>query len=148
MQNGCYVTLESSEIDNKGMIATPYPVSWELEVDPYDSVLWRIRWPRSPYVFDLPDINGHVVQLSNSYPFKPTRLWRLIPVENPEANDVLEFTTTPQKELTAAPPVVTTADTVVDVEGLKLGGNGEMSITTTTTTVTTSVTKIKRLGIP
>lgn len=45
-----------------------------------------------------------------------------------------------------APRLSTTADTVIDVEGLRMGGNGEMSITTTTTTVTTSVTVVKRIG--
>lgn len=62
-------------------------------------------------------------------------------------NNILEFTTHSPRTLEAKPAVLSTADTIVDVEGLKLGGNGEMSITTTTTTVTTSVTTVKRLGV-
>jgi len=144
---GTYITLNTGAIENGSLIASPYPVSWELEADGYETGLWRIRWPRSNFIFDLPDINDHIVNLGSSYPFKPTRLWRLVAAE-PEQHETLEFTTHSPKELKAQPPVVTTADTIVDVEGLKLGGNGEMSITTTTTTVTTSVTKIKRLGVP
>ncbi|KAF8881704.1 hypothetical protein CPB84DRAFT_1851504 [Gymnopilus junonius] len=125
-------------------------VSWELEPDARARSL-EDSMAKKFYVFNQPDAKGHIIQLNSSHPFKPTSLWRLIPVE-PEkkasASDVLEFTTSAPKELKVEPPVITTADTIVDVEGLKLGGNGEMSITTTTTTVTTSVTKIKRLGIP
>ena len=58
--------------------------------------------------------------------------------------NTVEFMTTAPKELEPC-PVITTADTVIDAEGLKLDGNGEMSITTTTTTVTTSVTTVKRI---
>jgi len=149
--NGSFITLKSDLAENGGLVATPYPVSWDLEADPYEAGLWRIRWPRSSYVFNQPDEKGHIIQLNNTHPFKPTCLWRLIPVE-PQQNetgfDALEFTTSAPKKLKVEPPALTTADTVIDVEGLKLGGNGEMSITTTTTTVTTSVTKVKRLGVP
>jgi len=96
------------------------------------------------------------MQLSNRYPFKPTRLWRFIhlktndfPHTSPE-NDTkadLEFTTNAPKKIEPS-PVITSADTVIDAEGLKLGGNGEISITTTTTTVTTSVTRVKRIAPP
>jgi len=91
------------------------------------------------------------VNLCNRYPFSPSRLWRLIPVEvdttKPIEDDMLEFVTAAPRKLESEPSLKTTADTVIDVEGLKLGGNGEMSITTTTTTVTTSVTNVKRMGI-
>jgi hypothetical protein len=71
-------------------------------------------------------------------------------IKNPkviEGEAQLEFVTASPKKLGSEPSLSTTADTVIDVEGLKLGGNGEMSITTTTTTVTTSVTTVKRLGL-
>lgn len=61
------------------------------------------------------------------------------------ANADLEFTTIVPKKIEPS-PVITSADTVIDAKGLKLGGNGEMSITTTTTTVTTSVTAVKRIA--
>lgn len=43
-------------------------------------------------------------------------------------------------------PVTCNADTIIDAEGLKLGGNGELIITTTTTTTTATVTKVKKLN--
>ncbi|PPQ90357.1 hypothetical protein CVT25_007759 [Psilocybe cyanescens] len=147
---GTYITLQTGAIEGASLIASPFPVSWELEADEYESGLWRIRWPRSNFVFDLPNINANAVSLRSSYPFKPTRLWRLVEVQpmRPRVdNNILEFTTHSPRTLEAKPAVLSTADTIVDVEGLKLGGNGEMSITTTTTTVTTSVTTVKRLGV-
>ena len=91
------------------------------------------------------------VKLCNRYPFSPLRLWRLVPVEVKTQiigeGDPLEFVTSAPRNLKPEPSLKTAADTVIDVEGLKLGGNGEMSITTTTTTVTTSITTVKRLGV-
>lgn len=78
-------------------------------------------------------------------------MWRLVPAEVNTPiigeGDPLEFVTAAPRSLKSEPFLQTAADTVIDVEGLKLGGNGEMSITTTTTTVTTSVTTVKRLGL-
>ncbi|KAF8968533.1 hypothetical protein BDZ97DRAFT_1915985 [Flammula alnicola] len=151
--NGAYITLESGIIEGATMIASAYPVSWAVEVDDFEAGIYRIRWPNSPFIFDWPEGTGHIVQLCNRYPFKTTRLWRLVPVKSDAhlkrmKSDTLEFTTSMPQKLKPEPPLITTADTVIDVEGLKLGGNGEMSITTTTTTVTTSVTVVKRLGTP
>ncbi|KAH9475083.1 hypothetical protein JR316_0012189 [Psilocybe cubensis] len=135
--NGTCITLKIGTVDGVSLTASKFPVSWELEADGSD------------FVFDLGS-NTNEVTLRASSPSAPTRLWRLveeIKLEWPEpeiSNKILEFTT--RAPTTAKPSVFSTADTVVDVEGLKFGGNGEMTITTTTTTVTTSVTKVKRLG--
>lgn len=89
------------------------------------------------------------VQLRNSYPFKPTRLWKLVPAEPLEDHRLPSNSTVAKtKIVSSAPSVVSNADTIIDFEGLGLGGNGEMAITTTTTTVTTSVTKIQRVRVP
>jgi len=149
LYTGGYITLESGVIEGASLIATAFPTSWALEADDFEAGVWRIRWPNSSFVFDF---SGDRVHLCNRYPFKPSRLWRLIPVEvdkNPKPIEAhqLEFVTASPKKLKSEPSLSTTADTVIDVEGLKLGGNGEMSITTTTTTVTTSVTRVKRLGL-
>ncbi|KAF8151490.1 hypothetical protein B0H34DRAFT_130698 [Crassisporium funariophilum] len=150
--NSAYITLQIGERDglNHGasLTVSQYPVSWALEADDFEAGIWRIRWPNSPFVFDLPGgSNTHDIQLSNRYPFQPTRLWRLVKIE-PTKPAVLEFITHAPRKLEPQPGVITTADSVVDAEGLKLGGNGELSITTTTTTTTTSVTVVKRLGCP
>ena len=91
------------------------------------------------------------MKLCNRYPFSSSRLWRLVPAEVNTPiigeGDPLEFVTAAPRNLKSEPSLKTVADTVIDVEGLKLGGNGEMSITTTTTTVTTSITTVKRLGL-
>ncbi|CAA7264521.1 unnamed protein product [Cyclocybe aegerita] len=151
LYNGMYMTLGSGISEGGNMIAIPYPVSWAVEADDFEAGVYRIRWPESPFVFDYPGGTGHTIQLSNRYPFKPTRLWRLVPVkiDIPQMTaESLEFTTSSPRRMDAAPALITNADTVIDAEGLKFGGNGELSITTTTTTVTTTVTTVKRLGVP
>ena len=86
-------------------------------------------------------------------------MWRLIPVNHPqhkerkpslpsEAEQFEIITHSPRMAIPVGPGLTTNSGTIIDAEGLKLGGNGEMSITTTTTTVTTSVTTLKRLGVP
>ncbi|KAJ3506077.1 hypothetical protein NLJ89_g7073 [Agrocybe chaxingu] len=151
LYNGAYITLGSGISEGGNLIATPYPVSWAIEADDFEAGVYRIRWPESPFVFDYPGGTGYTIQLSDRYPFKPTRLWRLVPVkiDVPKmAAESFEFTTSAPRRMDPAPALITNADTVIDAEGLKLGGNGELSITTTTTTVTTSVTTVKRLGVP
>ncbi|KAF5319283.1 hypothetical protein D9619_008362 [Psilocybe cf. subviscida] len=160
--NGSYVTLDSGIASGATLIGTPYPVSWAVEPDDWEAGIYRIRWPMSSYIVDMPAIGTHGVQLSHRYPFKDRALWRLDPVDHPkqindhqeerpsQLNDADQFeliTHSPRTAAPATPGLATNSDTIIDVEGLKLGGNGEMSITTTTTTVTTSVTTVKRLGV-
>lgn len=42
--------------------------------------------------------------------------------------------------------VSTTADTIIDAEGLRLIENGDFTVTTTTTTTTVTVTKVARVN--
>ena len=74
-------------------------------------------------------------------------LWRLVKL-GPIASDVSHQpgkvrNPTQQESITDPPASTTTAHTIVDAEGLKLGGNGELAITTTVTTVT----KVKRVPV-
>ncbi|PPQ69124.1 hypothetical protein CVT26_003572 [Gymnopilus dilepis] len=39
--NGSYITLKSELGEDAALIATPYPVSWELEADSYEPDVWR-----------------------------------------------------------------------------------------------------------
>ncbi|KIM43918.1 carbohydrate-binding module family 13 protein [Hebeloma cylindrosporum] len=148
LYTGGYITLETGVVEGATLIATGFPMSWAVEADDFEAGVWRIRWPNSSFVFDYV---GNRVTLCNRYPFCPSRLWRLVPAEvnapSVVEGDTLEFVTAAPRNIKSEPSLKTTADTVIDVEGLKLGGNGEMSITTTTTTVTTSVTTVRRLGL-
>ena len=96
-------------------------------------------------------------------PIHPCQLWRLVgiqqyskvtPPHSPALSSVdlasasgwetvKETPTTPD----APPNGHTIADTVIDAEGLRVGRNGEIAITTTTTTTTTTVTRVKRLNV-
>ncbi|KAK7056423.1 hypothetical protein VNI00_002978 [Paramarasmius palmivorus] len=150
--------------------SSAYPTSWEMEVFDIKENTYRIRWPNTSYVFDLRnwgdskpgtliiiklDLKGELL------PIHECQLWRFIEVES---TDIAEDTET-QSEYSDAgdwqtvhegpaetPPASnsstqTLADTVIDAEGLRVGGNGEIAITTTTTTVTTTVTRVKRLNV-
>ncbi|KAF4621989.1 hypothetical protein D9613_009500 [Agrocybe pediades] len=156
-QRELYLSIHAGSLDGGGMIVSPFPVSWEVEEDEFEQNTWKIKWPDSPFSFTQDSINKNSVQLlpsDTSSIFRTNQLWKLIPAE-PLASrspagpaEYSVETNTTVGPLTSQPAVVSSADTIVDVEGLKLGGNGEMSITTTTTTVTTSVTKVKRIGMP
>jgi hypothetical protein len=88
------------------------------------------------------------------------QLWRFIEVEpadiaedtetHSEYSDAGDWQTVNEGP-TETPPVnnstQTLANTIIDAEGLRVGGNGEIAITTTTTTVTTTVTRVKRLNV-
>jgi len=152
-QPGLYLSVEFGALENNGTIVSPFPVSWEMEMDPSDSGLYRIRWPNCPLMLDFPDINGHTVHLRQTYSSQSTPLWRLVPVEPPE-HYRSSTTTNPSRYVvsieqstnsTPEPHAVSSGDTVIDLDRLTIAGSGEMAITTTTTTVTTSVTKIRRV---
>ena len=77
-------------------------------------------------------------------------LWRLVklgPIADNSPHQSSVRSPTPQELIIDPPASTTTADTIIDADGLKLGGNGELAITTTTTTVTTTVTKVKRVEV-
>jgi len=77
-------------------------------------------------------------------------LWRLVklgPIASDSSHQSSARNPTPQELIIDPPASTTTADTIIDAEGLKLSGNGELAITTTTTTVTTTVTKVKRVAV-
>lgn len=87
------------------------------------------------------------VRLCEQLDDKPCQIWHLIPVASEsETAPHGKGTTRASKASTIEPPVRTTADTVIDAEGLRIDGNGELAITTTTTTTTTTVTKVKRVN--
>ncbi|EDR02526.1 uncharacterized protein LACBIDRAFT_332331 [Laccaria bicolor S238N-H82] len=151
--------LDLSGVDNKTIIglangttvvANPYPVSWVF--DPSDcgkEDVWKIGWPNNALLFDM-DMSGsrHIILQSNDS-LSGSR-WRLVKLGE-IATDIPDQTSvrnpTPQELIIDPPASTTTADTIIDAEGLKLGGNGELAITTTTTTVTTTVTKVKRVAV-
>lgn len=77
-------------------------------------------------------------------------LWRLVklgPIASDSSHQSGVRNPTPQELIIDPPASTTMADTIIDAEGLKLGGNGELAVTTTTTTVTTTVTKVKRVAV-
>ncbi|KAJ8079549.1 hypothetical protein PM082_011136 [Marasmius tenuissimus] len=168
MRNSAYLTVNSARPANNPIEASLFPVSWEIEVYDLQNSTYRIRWPGSRAVFDLKDWGnsraGNKIDLrAEQQPIHPCQLWRLAevpqyskitPPHSPAQSSVdlasvSDWETV--KELPTSPdaPVSghTIADTVIDAEGLRVGGNGEIAITTTTTTTTTTVTRVKRLNV-
>lgn len=150
VHTGNYVTIESGLANGTTVVANPYPVSWVF--DPSDcgkEDVWKIGWPNNALLFDM-DMSGsrHIILQSNDS--SSGSRWRLVKLGE-IATDIPDQTSvrnpTPQELIIDPPASTTTADTIIDAEGLKLGGNGELAITTTTTTVTTTVTKVKRVAV-
>jgi len=136
VHNGQYLTIETSMQD---VVANIFPVSWAFESDTFETDVWRICWPNSPFLFKVATDGSNKLQLWNRYPFEQSKLWRLLPVYSGSS---AEHPVVPEVD----GPVTCTADSTIDAEGLKLGGNGELVITTTTTTTTVTVTKVKKLN--
>ncbi|RDB22015.1 hypothetical protein Hypma_010814 [Hypsizygus marmoreus] len=151
LHGGTYLTVEDGIRDGVPIVASPYPASWALEADDFEQRIWRIAWPNTTFLFDLADHGSQKpstpIQLWTRYPFESCRLWRFVRCRATPEIAMIAKVPAPSSEV-LKPSTSSTADTVIDVEGLKLGGNGELTITTTTTTTTTTVTKVARLNCP
>ncbi|KAF9032405.1 hypothetical protein BJ165DRAFT_1517578 [Panaeolus papilionaceus] len=135
-----YVTLKDGIIAGGQMRGSAYPVSWIIERALGNTSDWRIRWPESDFIIDAPEGGqGHTIQLFRAPvggDSPRTSHWVLMRTFDDEPNTF---------EVKSDPNVTkNVSNTVVNTEGLKEGGNGEISITTTTTTTSTSVTTIKK----
>ncbi|KAF9002116.1 hypothetical protein BDQ17DRAFT_1357458 [Cyathus striatus] len=136
--NDGYVTVDNSLQEGVSIVATPYPVSWELEGDDFELGIWRICWPNGQLVL------AEKTDGTSKVPFESSHLWRFVPVDKEEKCSKSASTYIDERSVDTLS--TTKAETVIDAEGLKLGGNGGLSITTTTTTTTVTVTRVKRLS--
>jgi len=88
MATGFYLTVEKGISSGVPLVASEYPVAWDLQTDSSNPGLFRISWPNSEVTWEMHDNrNGTPIQLSNRYPQEPLpqdrKLWRLLPVTNP-----------------------------------------------------------------
>ncbi|KAH9895716.1 hypothetical protein C8Q73DRAFT_633227, partial [Cubamyces lactineus] len=71
-----YLTTETGLHDNAAIVASPYPVTWEVEQT--DEGI-RISWPNTDFVFDLADWGskaaGTKIQLMRLKPGEHCQLW-------------------------------------------------------------------------
>jgi len=152
VHTGNYVTIESGLANGTTVVANPYPVSWVFDASDCKEDVWKIGWPNNALLFAM-DKSGsrHILlQSDDSLSGSCDSLWRLVklgPIASDSPHQSSVRNPTPQELIIDPPASTTTADTIIDAEGLKLGGNGELAITTTTTTVTTTVTKVKRVAV-
>ncbi|KAF9255319.1 hypothetical protein L218DRAFT_950867 [Marasmius fiardii PR-910] len=141
--NGAYLTVRFRNPVEQPIEPSWYPVSWELQVYNLQRNIFWIGWPCNRAVFDLRDFGN------------PRRKNKTYMINEIQLNDVNcggslnAQISLPNLQLSATPtwmqPGQTIADTVIDAEGLRIGGNGELAITTTTTT--TTVTRVRRLNV-
>jgi len=80
MATGLFLTVEKGIGTGVPLVASDFPVAWDIQVDNPDTGLVRILWPNSEAVWDMQDgRNGTPIQLSNKYPqdIQDHKLWRL-----------------------------------------------------------------------
>ncbi|KAL6303614.1 hypothetical protein BKA93DRAFT_734718 [Sparassis latifolia] len=140
---GMYLTVTDGLYDNVALVASPFPVSWDVQVIEHESAIslrraFRIAWPGTDYVMDLADWGcdapGTKVQLVKHKPREPCQMWRFIP--RPASVDVVE-----KVAQAAMQPILT--ETIIVSEGTDFVTTTRTTTTTTVTTVTT-VTKTAR----
>jgi len=126
---GLYLSVESL-CDNAPIVASPFPVSWNVRFDEKEDGAMRIYWPNTDFVIDLADWGsptpGTKVQLMREKPGESCQLWRYTrcaPAEDQEE----------KVAQSASRPMI--SETVIVSEG-------KDHITTTRTTTTTTVATI------
>ncbi|TRM66803.1 hypothetical protein BD626DRAFT_396979 [Schizophyllum amplum] len=146
-----YMTIDASLANGTAIVASPFPVSWEVQ---YDGEEWIIGWPNSRYFLDL-DCHGLTkvsrtgIQLwRNEDPtcFRRSRVWRLIRMHEIEGkarveegdNRAEEGQTRANDSKNDASNTV--SETVIDANEL---GKGLTIVTTTTTTTVTKVVRVQ-----
>jgi len=78
--SGLYLTIEKGIGAGVPVVASEYPVAWNVQIEHDDPGLVRITWPGSEAVWDLRDSRGGTpIQLGNRYPQDQPdcKLWRL-----------------------------------------------------------------------
>lgn len=103
MATGFYLTVEKGISSGVPLVASEYPVAWDIQADSSNPGLFRISWPNSEVTWDMHDNrNGTPIQLSNRYPQEPLpqdrKLWRLVPVAKP-THSPESFTIVPEPEI-------------------------------------------------
>jgi len=125
LSSGQYLTIEAGIYNGVPIVASPFPVSWVVQVDVHDKETVHIGWPNSHYIIELEAGNstpGTKVQLWQKYPRERHRTWRFV-----RCGETCERRTSDD--------IIVTEDSNDDL--------GDMIITTTMTT--TTVTKVVRI---
>ncbi|KAI0773149.1 hypothetical protein BD413DRAFT_473329 [Trametes elegans] len=126
-----YLTTEDGLRENAAIVASPYPVSWNVEQTD-DGI--RISWPNTDFVFDLAEWGsstpGTKIQLTRLRPGESCQLWHYTRCARAEhdAKDV------DVRSARAVSPPATTETVSVTEE--------REHITTTRTTTTTTITTV------
>ncbi|KAI0668230.1 hypothetical protein C8Q78DRAFT_980638 [Trametes maxima] len=125
-----YLTTEDGLRDDAAIVASPYPVTWDVE-QTEDGI--KISWPNTDFVFDLADWGsatpGTKIQLMHFKPDQPGQLWhytRCAPAEHEKELEV-------RSARAVSPPATTETVSVTEERD---------HITTTRTTTTTTMTTI------
>ncbi|KAI0643347.1 hypothetical protein C8Q79DRAFT_915533 [Trametes meyenii] len=125
-----YLTTEDGLHDNAAIVASPYPVTWDVEQTD-DGI--KISWPNTDFVFDLADWGnatpGTKIQLMRLKPCEPCQLWyytRCAPAEHEKELEV-------RSARAVSPPATTETVSVTEEHD---------HITTTRTTTTTTITTV------
>ncbi|GLB42712.1 putative ricin-type beta-trefoil [Lyophyllum shimeji] len=150
LYTGGYLTIEDGICNGTPIVASPYPVSWALEVDDLELGTWRIVWPGTRFLFDLAGKGDSKpctpIQLWERHPFEHCRRWRFVLQQVPTLGPAIDPRSPENVPHGHRSPVSSQTETGVKFEESKLQGNGQTIITTTTTTTTTTVTKVEKIN--
>ncbi|KAI0631444.1 hypothetical protein C8Q77DRAFT_1061150 [Trametes polyzona] len=126
-----YLTTEEGLRENAAIVASPYPVSWNVE-QTEEGI--RISWPNTDFVFDLAEWGskapGTKIQLMRLKPGEPCQLWHYTRCA-PAAEHEKEVEVRSARAV--SPPATTETVSVTEERDY---------ITTTRTTTTTSITTV------
>ncbi|OJT10621.1 hypothetical protein TRAPUB_12869 [Trametes pubescens] len=126
-----YLTTEAGLRENAAIVASPYPVSWNVE---HTDEGIRISWPNTDFVFDLAEWGSNTpgtrIQLVRLKPGEPCQLWhytRCAPAD--EHDKEVEV----RSARAVSPPATTETVSVTEERD---------HITTTRTTTTTTISTV------
>ncbi|KAI8977801.1 ricin B lectin domain-containing protein [Trametes punicea] len=129
-----YLTTEDGLHEQAAIVASPYPVSWNVEQTD-DGI--RISWPNTDFVFDLADwgsnTRGTKIQLMHLRPGEPCQLWHYTRCA-PAAEHDKEVEVRSSRAV--SPPATTETVSVTEERDY---------ITTTRTTTTTTITTVTEI---
>jgi len=87
VSSGYYLTVEKGLGSGVPLVASEYPVAWNVQPDTASGPdLFRISWPNTEVTWEMQDGRGGTpIQLANRYPTEPQdrKLWRLILIGGP-----------------------------------------------------------------
>ncbi|KAJ3547396.1 hypothetical protein NM688_g5408 [Phlebia brevispora] len=138
VSSGLYLTVENSILDNAGIVASPFPVTWKIKAAYEGGELYlRIFWPSESFSFDLENgTPGTKVQLASYKPDEARQLWRVL------EHDVTSEVEGPQSSSKSSENELSVS--AAPTETIVISDDKDYITTTRTMTTVTTVTTVTK----